>query len=145
MSADPKRLPWYSEGVRFECQRTGCCCTNHGGYSEVYLTDEDEARMLAHFQLPRHEFRRRFTRIRNGWRTLQSRDGSCIFLEGRACGVYQARPRQCETWPFWKRTLDEKVWMTEVVPFCAGVGKGKLWTREEIEAVAERASENEES
>ena len=34
-------------------------------------------------------------------------NGDCVFFDGeqRKCTVYEARPRQCRTWPFWDSNL----------------------------------------
>jgi Fe-S-cluster containining protein len=64
----------------------------------------------------------------------------CIFLDrtsipGKAiCGIYQARPTQCRTWPFWPENLKTKRHWEEVkrrTP-CPGMGNGKLVPIEEI-------------
>ena len=132
---------WYEEGIRFECQSTGKCCTNHGEYSYVYVNADEEKGLAKHLDLSLKEFRKLYTSLVEGRRTLISKDDACVFLEGSRCGVYPARPVQCSSWPFWRGNLDEKVWFTEVAPFCAGVGKGRLYTRDEIETLAEAAED----
>ena len=56
----------------------------------------------------------------------------CLFLEGKRCGVYEARPVQCRTWPFWPEVMNAKTWKKEVLSFCPGVGKGKKVSADEI-------------
>ncbi len=46
---------------------------------------------------------------------------------------YEARPKQCRTWPFWPEMMDAKTWSKEITSFCPGVGKGKLVSGAEIE------------
>ena len=127
--------PWYAAGVRFECQRSGRCCTNHGEYAHVYLTRDDESRLAAHLELTLREMRRRHTRLVEGRRVLRSTAEACVFLDGLDCTVHAAKPRQCSTWPFWRDNMDEGIWEIEIAPFCPGVGKGRLWSRQEIEAI----------
>jgi hypothetical protein len=135
------RLPvWYGDGIRFECQQSGRCCTNHGEYAWVYPTPDDERRLARHLGLDRRRFRRQYTRLLDGWRVLESRADGCVFLDGRRCGVYPARPVQCATWPFWRDNLDPDTWQREVASFCPGVGKGRLWSRDEIDAQAALAA-----
>lgn len=55
-----------------------------------------------------------------------------MFLEGKQCSVYEARPTQCRTWPFWPENMDAKTWDEDVVSYCPGVGKGKLYSQSEI-------------
>ena len=33
---------------------------------------------------------------------------SCIFLKGKLCGVHEARPTQCRTYPFWSHKLSSQ-------------------------------------
>lgn len=63
-----------------------------------------------------------------------ARFGRLHFLENGRCGVYEARPLQCRTWPFWPEMMNPRVWKREVVPLCAGVGRGRLVPAKEIEA-----------
>ena len=74
-----------------------------------------------------------------GERVTKFREGACIFLDGNRCRIYEARPRQCRTWPFWPENLVKRAWDRDVAPFCAGVGKGRLHDRAEIEAIAAAA------
>jgi Fe-S-cluster containining protein len=63
-------------------------------------------------------------------------DGACVFFdtEARKCTVYEARPRQCRTWPFWDSNVrDEEAW-ARTCEVCPGSGKGKLYTIEQIDA-----------
>jgi Fe-S-cluster containining protein len=63
-------------------------------------------------------------------------NGDCVFFDGEArkCTVYDARPRQCRTWPFWDSNLrSEKDWQ-HTCEVCPGSGKGKLYSIEHIEA-----------
>lgn len=74
--------------------------------------------------------RRRFERshcVRDDgyWRLKETRrDGECRFLDGKRCSVYEGRPTQCRTWPFWPELMRPRAWRREVVAFCPGVGKG---------------------
>ena len=42
---------------------------------------------------------------------------------------------QCRTWPFWPDMMSAKAWSKEVLGFCPGVGKGRLYTEREIESL----------
>ncbi len=62
----------------------------------------------------------------------------CIFLDRTkpksSCKLYNTRPLQCRTWPFWKENLQSlQAWQRakEDTP-CAGMDSGKLVSVEEI-------------
>ncbi len=47
--------------------------------------------------------------------------------------MYDARPLQCRSFPFWAPYLESKEDWDSLASSCPGVNKGKLHTREEIE------------
>lgn len=136
---------FYKDGLRFECQGSGKCCTSHGEYGFVFLTPEDRTRFAIYFNMRRSEFTKKYCDRTNGvWHLKENpKNPDCMFLDGKRCSVYKARPSQCRTWPFWNEVMSAKKWAKDVASFCPGVGKGKLWSAEEIEAVltAEISSE----
>jgi Fe-S-cluster containining protein len=132
--------PWYAEGLRFQCQGSGQCCVSHGEYGFVYVTLRDRQNMARERGLSTSEFTRQFCRKEDGvFRLIDGADQACIFLKDRRCSIYAARPTQCRTWPFWPETMTAKAWKKDVSNFCPGVGKGRVWTKAEIDAqVAEQ-------
>lgn len=136
---------WAADGVRFECQGSGKCCISRGAIGFVYLTKSDRRRLAAFLGLSPSVFTRRYCRRTDGHWHLVDPPGArdCRFLEQQRCRVYEARPTQCRTWPFWPEVMNAKVWQREVASYCPGVGRGRLWRPEEIEAVliAQRAAE----
>lgn len=61
-------------------------------------------------------------------------DGACVFLGDEGCDVYEHRPLQCRTYPFWATNLmDQRSW-DEGTADCPGAKASKLWSREQIEA-----------
>ena len=140
------RPPFYAEGIRFECQGSGKCCTSRGSYGYVYLTDRDQERFAKFFKLSLADFLKKYCGKKNGWTFLKDPremgltdhpEGDCLFLDGNRCKVYEARPEHCRTWPFWPENMNPKTWNTEISAYCPGVGKGKLYTREEIDKILE--------
>lgn len=130
-----KETVWWSEGIRFECQGSGKCCTSHGEYGYVFLTLEDRKRFAKHFNLTTTEFTKKYCAKFNGvWHIKdEPNNPDCIFLNKKSCGVYEARPTQCRTWPFWPEVMSAKKWQKDVASYCPGVGKGPLHTKEEIQ------------
>ncbi|MGZ3652854.1 MAG: YkgJ family cysteine cluster protein [Bdellovibrionota bacterium] len=129
----PAKPPWWHEGIRFECQGSGRCCVSRGQYGYVYVTLEDRRAMARHLGLATAAFTRKYCERQGGIWKLRDFNENCRFLEGKMCGVYEARPTQCRTWPFWPEVMNAKAWAREVAAYCPGVGKGRVWSREEIE------------
>ena len=126
----------YKDGIRFECQGSGKCCTSHGEFGEVYLTKDDRKNMAKALNLTTTAFTKKFCNNLDGTFALKQEPGNpdCIFLKDKKCGVYKGRPTQCRTWPFWPDVMNAKAWKKDVVSFCPGIGKGKLHSPEFIES-----------
>ncbi len=76
--------------------------------------------------------------IRGKKKSLTERpNGDCVLLDSkkRRCLVYESRPTQCRTWPFWDSNLDRPGSWKCAAKHCKGCDnpQGKLYTLEEIE------------
>ena len=127
--------PWYHQGLRFECTGCGDCCTGAPGY--VWVNKEEIgglAEQVGEEDLER--FEKMYVRQVGIRKSLKEySNGDCVFFDNqtRKCKVYNARPRQCRTWPFWDSNVrDEQAWR-ETCQACPGSGKGKLYQLVEIE------------
>ncbi len=125
---------WYDEGLCFSCTQCGNCCRGAGN---VWISDEEIAGLADLLDLRDEEFREIYVR-RSGRRGLvlrQKRNQDCIFWgEPGECEVYDLRPRQCRTYPFWNAIVQSSDdWESEQTS-CPGVGKGAHHSREEIDA-----------
>ena len=123
---------WWRDGVRFACQGSGRCCVSRGAYGYVYLTLEDRRRLSKTLGLTTRQFTRTHCVRTDGLFQLRDDGPECVFLEGSRCGVYEARPTQCRTWPFWPENMSPKRW-TAIAAFCPGVGKGAVVAAADIE------------
>lgn len=135
---DTRTEPWYKEGVRFKCTGCGKCCSGSPGY--VFLTDQDIQNLITHLNISKEEFIRKYTKV--FYDRLSLRDDTpnygCIFLkEGKHCSVYQARPLQCRTYPFWPMNLSSKDQWDDESKRCEGIDHpdAPLVPQEDIEAV----------
>lgn len=138
------KRPFYEDGLKFECQGSGNCCTSHGEFGFVFLTLEDRRRFAKYLNISTAVFTRQYCDMKDGvWHLIEKpKQPDCMFLKSKRCSVYEARPTQCRTWPFWPEVMTPKAWKGEVASFCPGVGKGKLWSKEEIETIAAEDAEN---
>ena len=127
---------WWREGVRFECTGSGKCCTSHGEFGFVYLSLEDRQRFAKYLKIRTSDFTRKYCEKTGGiWHLKEDpKNPDCLFLKGKGCGVYEARPTQCRTWPFWPEVMNAKAWAKDVKAFCPGVGRGPVISGQKIES-----------
>ena len=119
---------WYAGGLRFTCTQCGNCCSGAPGY--VWVTAGEIEAIAGRLEMTVAAFERRYVR-KVGQRTslTERRDGDCDFLrrldDGRAiCGIYDVRPSQCKTWPFWDENLESADAWAEASRDCPGMNNG---------------------
>lgn len=141
------RKPWYKDGLKFQCQSSGNCCVSRGEYGFVYLTLEDRIRMAKHLKVTLHRFEQDYCQKSDDFYHLKEdpERPECHFLKENKCSIYQARPTQCRTWPFWPENMSARAWKKEVAAFCPGVGKGHKIDFDKIQKTIELQSSAEDS
>jgi len=132
---DPTGLTDSGEvGLRFRCTQCGNCCTGAPGYVRF---EPHEARAMAHeLGIDERTFRERYAHETHGGvslREVETRHGfDCVLLDresepGKAlCRVYQSRPSQCRTWPFWPENVRTKQAWLRAARECPGMNSGPL-------------------
>lgn len=137
-------------GLRFSCTMCGNCCTGPEGY--VLLTDAEAQALADRLGVSLAEFFDQYTHPTRHGRSLREvataktpqpaatslvwRD--CVFLDrdtipGKAiCGVYEARPAQCKSWPFWPSNLRDQASWERAKRTCPGTDRGDLITIDQI-------------
>lgn len=141
-----KNEKFWKNGIQFQCQGSGKCCTSRGEFGFVYLTPEDRQRMADSLGLSMSAFTRQHCeRTSTVWHLKEIKERpDCQFLRDKnRCSVYEARPTQCRTWPFWPEMMNAKSWNSEVVSYCPGIGKGRVISAEEIENTLREQVESE--
>ena len=129
--------PWYQDGLRFSCTACGDCCTGAPGF--VWVNQAEINAMAAALGMTTDEFEKQCVRRIGVRRSLKEHANyDCYLLdpETRKCRVYEQRPRQCRTWPFWKSNLKSPDAWQETCEACPGAGRGKLYSLETIEEQA---------
>ncbi len=88
----------------------------------MFLSERDVQRLAEHFSMSVVDFARKYTRLVNGVHALIDQQGhDCIFLKDKQCTVYEARPVQCKTFPWWVQIVDsENAWL-EAAKHCEGI------------------------
>jgi Fe-S-cluster containining protein len=127
--------PWYAEGLKFNCSQCGNCCTGAPGFVWVKKSEIEALAALRDQDVA--AFEKEYVRnvgIRKSLREFSN--GDCVFFdnESRRCLVYDARPRQCRTWPFWESNLKSPEAWAATCEVCPGSGKGKVYTLDQIES-----------
>ncbi len=105
----------------FDCQRSGNCCSRPGGF--VRVDDADIRAIADEIGMSAAAVRSRYVDASRG--VLKSDpSGRCVFLEdgSRAkCEIYPARPRKCQTWPFWEELLRSPELLEGAIRLCPGI------------------------
>lgn len=131
---------WYEDGLRFSCTQCGNCCTGPPG--AVWFNDAEGRAMAEKLDISVDDFYTHYARkIGVRWSLTENViDGKydCVFLdrttEKPGCSLYEARPSQCRSWPFWSENLHSLgAWerAKKETP-CPGMDTGKLIQASEI-------------
>jgi hypothetical protein len=131
------KKPFYENGLSFACTRCSRCCVGQPGH--VFLSKDDVQRLLILLSL---DFRRFYEEycisIDTGEGVAislrETGDHACILWSVPGCSVYDARPIQCSTYPFWSSIIESpESWSRESAE-CPGIGIGNPYERTEIES-----------
>ena len=150
--------PWYGQGLRFTCSQCGNCCT--GGPGFVWISREEIVRLAGFLRITPEETVEKYCRKVDGkWSLKENRNSAgnydCVFLKEdkvvvgpgarggeavvrtrRRCGVYEVRPLQCRTWPFWPENLWSRKTWDHAARRCHGMNAGnRHFSREAIESL----------
>lgn len=154
LESDSTTAPWYGGGLRFTCSQCGNCCTGPPGY--VWISTTEIHRLAQHLKLSTDAVIERYCRkVGNKFslkETVNARgENDCIFLKEikppagngqkvvhsqRVCTIYEARPLQCRTWPFWDGNLASPAAWARAAERCYGMNNGsRVFPVEQIEAL----------
>ena len=126
--------PWYHEGLKFTCTGCGDCCTGAPGF--VWVNKMEIEALAAGLGMDVAQFEQTYVRQVGIRKSLIERPNfDCVFFDSatRKCTVYNLRPQQCRTWPFWASNLrSPEVW-EQICEVCPGSGRGRLAPLEEIQ------------
>lgn len=113
--------PWYAKGLHFKCTECGQCCTGAPGY--IWVSEKEIETIADHLNISIQDFYQRYIRRVKGRLSLLEHPANydCVFLKDKKCQIYQVRPTQCRTFPWWPQNLQsEKDWK-EAAIYCEGI------------------------
>lgn len=141
-----------SISLPFDCTGCGKCCQTIG---EVYLNPSEIQKTAETLNISIEDLKQKYSSREieskrgegENWIVLKQKysnnnisdvndsdtASSCIFLddETKHCMIYEARPLQCSTYPFWPRIMDSiDDWNEEVVSSIDDNNDHKVWTPE---------------
>ena len=151
--------PFYAQGLRFSCTRCSSCCRFEKGY--VFLSQKDASKLAASLNMDYNNFIERYCRwipSMNGGQNrkleLSLKEKSnydCIFwtpelstspqgglygtvsgVPNEGCQVYESRPLQCRSFPFWQSVLSNKGSWEMTSKDCPGMGRGVHFSQDSI-------------
>jgi Fe-S-cluster containining protein len=105
----------------------------------VFLSERDAAGLAESLRMAYASFVETYCRwVPDKWGTeqLSLREKSnydCVFWKD-GCSVYEVRPLQCRSFPFWHSVIISAEAWNEAARSCPGMGKGALHSIEEIMA-----------
>lgn len=135
-----KGSPFYTSGLKFSCKKCSSCCRYENGF--VYLSEKDLKKLAAKLKMEPSGFIKTYCRWVAGWKeaeVLSLKEKStkdCIFWDS-GCSVYDARPLQCRTFPFWKDIVASRSAWKTAAGGCPGMDSGKLYDENEIVKILE--------
>jgi uncharacterized protein len=101
---------------------SGRCCRGNTGY--VWITTDEIAAIAKSKQMELADFYAQYIRYVGNKLSLTERfinnEYLCCFFDAakRACSIYEKRPRQCITFPFWDEFKDDK---SNLIATCPGI------------------------
>ena len=126
------RTPWYADGLRFRCSGCGACCRVEG---HVWVGEDDIRRLAEHLDLSLDDFGSRYLRrVGRRYSLVEKPNHDCVFWDD-GCTVYEARPPQCRSFPFWSECLESPEAWAEASEDCRGIDRGRVYDVAEIRAI----------
>ena len=128
---------FFDDGLRFQCQQCGRCCTGEPGRISVSATEKTRIARFLGISLSRFTCDALLHLPDDSIRELDN--GACYFYN-QGCTIYPVRPAQCQTFPFWFKNLRSHYAWKQIARECPGIGQGPVYTREQILDIVQHAS-----
>lgn len=94
----------FDASICTQCE--GNCCIGESGY--IWINKEEIISLASHLKLSQNDFTHKYL-MKVGYKysiieqKLSQNNYACIFfdIEKKQCSIYEYRPIQCRTFPFW--------------------------------------------
>ncbi len=128
---------YVNQPVRFQCSGCGDCCSGDPDTHFIELLAGEAERIREYLQLSKTVFQRdhivSIADIGKGIRINEQGRCSLLGADNR-CQVYQVRPLQCRSYPFWPEIMHSlDTWRAEA-NHCEGIHQGEAITPQHIES-----------
>ena len=121
---------FFDAGLRFSCRRCGGCCVGETG--TIYVSRPELEAIAAFVHLAVDDFADQYLYpFKDSYSIKEDDRGRCLFFDD-GCSIYNIRPLQCRTYPFWFSNLRSVRLWRRVERQCPGIGRGRLYAKAEI-------------
>ena len=125
-----QRSYFFDNGIYFECQQCGNCCTGAPGI--VRISDTEISAAADFLKTTINNFKTDcLYQYKGEYAIREHEDGRCLFYENR-CRIYPVRPLQCKAFPFWLKVFRSEESFYRFKKECPGIGQGKLYSKSDI-------------
>jgi len=131
-----KGSAFYESGLRFSCKRCSSCCRFDSGF--VFLSKKDLNKMALALNMNENSFLKTYCRWVTDWKgdevlSLREKSNKDCVLWDSGCTVYETRPLQCITFPFWESIVSSADNWDIAATGCPGINNGDLHSQKAIE------------
>ncbi len=114
---------WEETSLRFKCKSDCFNCCEKPGY--VFMDSEDVDRASGFLKITRETFQTSYLTPVNDIGVIEvTSSRPCPFLDSRGCRIHSAKPKQCQTYPFWPENLQSVSLWEKTAEDCPGIGSG---------------------
>jgi len=118
------------KGFYYTCIRCGECCCRPGS---VFFTAEEMKKAAAMLGTTVKSFKHKYVTDKLVDVFELYTESSCPFyIEEEGCSIYEARPLQCKTYPFWKNNFTSQEALEKLHDECPGTGEGEFFSVDDI-------------
>ncbi|MCL2410830.1 MAG: YkgJ family cysteine cluster protein [Treponema sp.] len=136
---------FYVSGLNFSCKRCSACCRHDSGF--VFLSENDLENLTIALEMDKDSLLKVYCRWVTDWKgdtvlSLKEKSNKDCILWDDGCTVYEKRPLQCITFPFWESIISSSEVWEITASDCAGINSGKLHTPLEISGFLKARADN---